>query len=407
MLVQPGDPKGPVSHRPLNEIFADNTSRRAATVVCFDQRGSTHAKITKSESDWVAQTIKVYDTILTRARKYCPDVASSFTGDGMMLFYDGDDYATVAVQTAIEVQEELARLNRPANNALVGVIDVKVSVGIASGDPWWFETAPGHPNVIGTCADIAARLCNAATPQAILIDEETASVMNPKKIVSKHGEAEGRTPQQYVGDKQHLALKGIPDPVGYFEVLWEQQRFGVRSEMATPPSDQEKHTVDSPPVLKASLHAVGTRAPEKATGKIKCFSAEKGFGFITTSTGEDLYLSPSLLVYPEEAKELRVGDMVVFTIVEPAVEGRNRRAAAVLVVGEEAEATLVAVPNEQRRHGWLKIEDQRHNYWLLYASAPDLPDGVRRGDNVVFTLEVGPAGAKAVGLALAEDEESA
>ena len=35
-----------VNTRPLNEILADPNSRRPATVVCYDQRGSTRAKLT-------------------------------------------------------------------------------------------------------------------------------------------------------------------------------------------------------------------------------------------------------------------------------------------------------------------------------------------------------------------------
>jgi class 3 adenylate cyclase/cold shock CspA family protein len=394
--------------RPLNEILADPSSRRPATVACYDQRGSTRAKLTKSEAEWVAQAAKVIDTILGVAEEDCPSVAWSFTGDGVMLFYDGDEEATTAVKTAIRVQERLAKLNRPADGALLGVIDVKVSVGIATGEPWWFETTPGHPNVIGTCADIAARLCGAATAQAIFIDDETASVMNPKRLHSLYGAAIGRTPLQYLGDKQHAALKGINDPVGYHEILWEQQRFGVRSEMATPPSGapQAVEGKGSGGMPGAALRPVDGR-PEKLTGDIKFFSPEKGFGFITGHTGEEFYLTRSLLVYPDDADDLKAGDKVAFLAVPPTREGRNRRAGAVLVADDYATAALVAPPTEQRRHGWLEIKDQDGHRWLLYMAPTPNTARFAKGEELEFKVVIGTRGAEATEVDLPRRGEDA
>lgn len=390
----------PFQRRPLNEILADPNSRRPATVACYDQRGSTLAKLTKSEAEWVAQAVKVFDTIVDIAQDECPNVAWSFVGDGLILFYDGDDEATPATQTAMKVQERLAELNRPAaNGALLGVIDVKVSVGISTGEPWWFETTPGHPNVIGTCADTAARLCGAATPQAILIDDETASVMNPRRLDSLYGKATGRTPSQYLGDKQYVALKGITDPVGYHEILWEQQRFGVRSEMATPPAGPPEAadlapvypTPAAPPAV-AELRAVGDTRPEKLTGKVKFFSVEKNFGFITSAGGEEFFFARSLLSYPEDAGDLKADDQVAFMALPPLKNGRNRRAGAVLVIDDYAEAVLVVAPNDQRRHGWLEIKDDEDHRWLLYMPASAGGMSFSKGQELEFKVVIGSRG---------------
>lgn len=417
MSSQPGA-QSPVQRRPLNEILADPNSRRSATVACYDQRGSTRAKLTKSEAEWVAQAVKVFDTILDIAQRDCPTVAWSFLGDGLMLFYDGDDEATAATQTAIKVQERLAELNRPAaNGALLGVIDVKVSVGISTGEPWWFETSPGHPNVIGTCADTAARLCGAATAQAIFIDDETASVMNPKRLDSLYGRATGRTPQQYLGDKQHAALKGITDPVGYHEIVWEQQRFGVRSEMATPPSGPGEPAgravarPDSPstPACPAGndLRAVVDTRPEKLTGKMKFFSQEKNFGFITTASGEEFFFARSLLVYPDDAGDLKAGDEVAFMALQPISSGKSRRAGAVLVVDDYANAVLVVAPNDQRRHGWLEIKDDEDHRWLLYMPAPTEEMSFSKGQELDFKVVIGPRGPEATEVTLPSQEVDA
>jgi class 3 adenylate cyclase/cold shock CspA family protein len=405
--------ESPFQRRPLNEILADPNSRRPATVVCYDQRGSTRAKLTKSEAEWVAQAVKVFDTILDIAQDERPGVAWSFVGDGLMLFYDGDDEATAATQTAIRVQERLAELNRPAaNGALLGVIDVKVSVGASTGEPWWFETTPGHPNVIGTCADTAARLCGAATPQAILIDDETASVMNPRRLDSLYGKATGRTPGQYLGDKQHAALKGITDPVGYQEILWEQQRFGVRSEMATPPAGPSEPVVPvypapAAPAPAAELRAVGDTRPEKLTGKIKFFSLEKNFGFIISASGEQFFFARSLLSYPDDAGDLEADDEVAFMALPAVSKGKSRRAGAVLVIDDYAEAVLVVAPSDQRRHGWLEIKDDEDHRWLLYMPAPAGDMSFSKGQELEFKVVMGPRGPEATEVTVPTEGEAA
>jgi class 3 adenylate cyclase/cold shock CspA family protein len=380
--------------RPLNEILADPRSRRAATVACYDIRDSTRAKLMKSESEWVAQSVKVIDTIVSVAEEDCPTVAWSFLGDGMMLFYDGDDLATKAVQTAIRVQERLAELNRPANGALLGVIDVKMSVGISTGEPWWFETTPGHPNVIGTCADTAARLCGAATAQAIFIDGETASVMNPKKLVSLYGIATGRNPSQYTGDKQSAALKGIPDPVAYHEVLWEQQRFGVRSEMATP-SQGAGATASAPPVVNLADRRAPEGRPEKVTGKVKCYNETKGFGFITAVSGEEFFFTRPLLVHPDVADDLRPGDGVAFVAVPANGEGKLRRAGAILLTDDYAVAKIEVAPTPERRYGFFEIVDREGHRWLLFVAANSCAGTVAKGDELEFKVVVGAKGPEA------------
>lgn len=381
--------------RPLNEILADANSRRAATVACYDQRGSTRAKLTKSEADWVGQSAKVIDTILGTAEVDRPGVAWSFTGDGVMLFYDGDDEATTAVKTAIKVQERLVELNRPSDGALLGIIDAKVSIGIATGEPWWFETTPGHPNVVGTCADTAARLCGAATAQAIFIDGETASVMNPKRLVSLYGRATGRTPLQYLGDKQSAALKGISDPVGYYEVLWEQQTFGVRSEMATPLSGVGMPAIPNTSEVRSEAGSTSNDRPEKLTGWVKCYEPDKGFGFIRASTGEEFYFARPHLVHEEDAEDLRVGDAVAFMAVPTLGDGKHRRAGAILIAEDYSLGKLEVTPTSERRYGWLEVKDQQGHRWLLFASATSFSGNFAKGDELEFKVVIGARGPQA------------
>ena len=52
-----------------------------------------------------------------------------------------------------------------------------------------------------------------------------------------------------------------------------------------------------------------------ATGKVKWFNAEKGYGFITTEEGKDVFVHYSAIQY-EGFRTLEEGDSVTFEVKE-------------------------------------------------------------------------------------------
>lgn len=401
------------NRRLLREVFGDESSRRYGTFVCVDQRGSTRAKLVKSEATWVSENGRVWDTIISNAIELCSEVSYSFTGDGAMLFFDGEDHANVAAQIAVKIQEVLASLSRPADGALLGIIDVDVAIAITSGPAYWFEVA-GMANAIGVCVDRAARLCGAATARAIFMDDETFSVMNTNKIKSAYGVASHRTPQQYAGDKQYVGLKSIAEKVGYYEILWEKQRFGVRSEMASPggeggsPDGGSSGASTAPvrPLQPVNPAGSAGRVGEKLTGRVKFYDTTKSYGFIVANDGEDFFFAPNLMAYDEDVTKMSEGIRVAFIAVAPSPKGKNLRAGAILVEGEIADGEIVAIPTTQRPYGWIEVKDQLGNVRVVYASAASL-QGLSKGQQVSFKLGMNSRGAVALDIAETEDEDAA
>ncbi|NLW28924.1 MAG: cold-shock protein [Erysipelothrix sp.] len=66
-----------------------------------------------------------------------------------------------------------------------------------------------------------------------------------------------------------------------------------------------------------------------ATGKVKFFNAEKGFGFITMENGKDVFVHYSGII-SDSFKTLNDGDQVEFEVV---TEDRGDKAVNVTVIG--------------------------------------------------------------------------
>lgn len=400
--------------RPLRDTFADTeASLKKGIVAFYDQRDSTAAKINKPESAWVTETAFLYDTIILTGQSLYPGVVWNVLGDGVVLFYPDPHAALAALQTAVAVLEIIEKANRPLSDGDKGSIDMQLSVGIGSGYLRWFQAPGGAANAIGVVADRAARLCSAASPQALFIDSATASATNFLEVESELGRAMGRSVDEYQGEKQTVVLKGIKDPVAYFEVMWGRQRFGVKSEVLTVAEERATAAVDkvvrakqsSNPTRPMPGRALSTTQGEKLTGAVKNWDGQRSFGFITADSGEDLFFARNLMVHPEDIDKVVPGTKVAFTAIEASTEGKNRRAAAVLVAGEYADGQVAKIPSEGTPYGWIVCADQGGHKRFVHATATEIP-GFKVGDEVSFKLVIGNRGAGAVDVALVDDESS-
>jgi class 3 adenylate cyclase/cold shock CspA family protein len=388
------------STRPLRETFADPTSLQNGVIAFYDQRGSTAAKVSRSEAQWVTETAFVYDLIIQTAREHFPEVVWNVMGDGVVLFYPDPNAAVPAILTAIEVLEKMERASRPISGG-GGSIDTQMSVGIGSGLMRWFEAPGGALNALGLVADRAARLCSLASPQALFIDASTPLAANFLQIESQYGRATGRTAEEYQGKEQKADLKGLPGSVSYYEVLWSKNLFGVKSEALSEKVAQ--HTggaSDSFPAGRGK--AVSTSSGDKIVGAVK--SKHDSFAFITAeNSSEDFFVAPNLMVNREDFDTLRVGDKVAFVAVEASAAGKNRRAGATMVNGLFYEGS-VASPTLGRTYGWVIAKDQLNNRRYLWASGRELGP-FKPYEMVSFKLEINATGASAVELAELDESE--
>lgn len=392
----------------LYEAFADAASKVFVTCQFFDMVNSTGMKVTMPESGWLPQVGFLYDTIAKRVARY-DDVAIKFLGDGVVVFYQGDDYGPDAIQVAIDVQETIQDASRVVDGAK-GKIDFHITVGITTGAATRFVTPTGTIDYVGMNIDKAGRLCGAASAQAIFVDRSTITATNFNRVHSKFGAVVHRDADGYQGNRQSVSLKGIPNPVEYYEILWDSQLFGVKSELLTETAGRPS---SSTPLLRAA--AVKSTAPgpaargraEKFVGSVKQWNPDKHFGFVTSTTGEDFYFNPDHdMVYPEDADDLRPGVGVAFLALPPSGAGRSRRAGAMLVAGRDADGILVVPPGD-RPHGWIEVRTESGVGQLVFAARQELADSMVKGSSVSFRLEVGPRGAFATAIEPSDVESAA
>jgi class 3 adenylate cyclase/cold shock CspA family protein len=391
----------------LRESFAEPQSREDRTVVFFDQVGSTEMKEQQPESAWLPGLGYLYDTVTAIATDADPDCETKYLGDGIMITFDSDR-ATDAVNVAVRVQEAMNDANQGRAGAK-GTIDFNCSVGIATGSVVSFITPTGSRDFVGTVPDKARRLCDAASPKAIFVDRATASAANVMKIVSRLGIALGRAPEQYQGDVQRAPLKGFDQPVEYYEILWDQQLYGMKSETVTRSTDRMRPVPaggsgQGSPVRPAPT---GTRTiEERHVGEVTCWKPEAGFGFARDShTGEDFYFRAGHMVYPEDAGEsLTVGAQVAFVASGQGDGGKKRQAVGILLVGDYAEGTL-KLP-EGKAHGWLSVRDGAGNSHHVFTSRSAVQD-FTPGTLLSFKVAANEKGGLAREIELPSEEAAA
>ncbi len=392
----------------LRETFADDQSREGRTCLFIDQVGSTAMKEQQPEASWLPALGWLYDTVTTIVLRIAPDAEIKYLGDGIMISLDSDK-ATEGVNIAIAAQEAINDANQGRMGGK-GAVDFNCSAGVSTGSVVAFLTPTGSRDYVGTVVDKARRLCDAASPRAVFIDRATAAAANIMKITSRVGLALGRSPEQYQGDLQRAPLKGFDQPVEYYEVFWDQQLHGLKSEGVTLSADRIK------PATASRAHAAlapaaaaprgGSTLEERHAGEVTCWKPDANFGFIRdTRTGEDFYFRTAHMVYPEDAAEsLKVGARAVFVASGRLESNRKRWAVGVLVVGEYAEGAL-KLP-EGKAHGWLRVQDELGNPHHVFTPRAAV-SRYAPGTLLSFRIAANEKGGIAEEIETAEEEAAA
>lgn len=385
---------------PLNEAFNRPSESKMQVASAFiDITGSTGMQQNLPEASWLPQLGWFYwvlpGLMADLAEKTGAPVDSKYLGDGVMVTV-GSRHATELVNFAIEVQETVCRANRRDADGGAGAIEFNVSVGVVTGTAYRFRSPDGLIDYASKAISTARRLCDIASPRAVLIDRSTERTCNGSAVESRIGRAHDRTPDEYFGAATTVALKGLNSPVEFFEVLWETDRFGVKGAVADTSSAAAVRDLNAPPPRPQPAATTRDDRPQRSSGEVKVWKPDSGFGFIRRDVdGEEFFFNRRLLAFSEDAEDIKVGDRVAFLTLAPAREGTARRAAVILFDDERADGVIHAMPNETHPYGWVVVTDSRGTRHFVYVPQDALPAHLKHGAGVQFTVRVGSRGAAA------------
>jgi class 3 adenylate cyclase len=204
------------------------------TVAVLKVVGLTEMKESSTEAAWLSTLGWFYGVVTATVTHAIPDAVVKYLGDGLMLVFETADVANV-LNMAIEVQEAVKEREATGvpGSSTHGVLDFRCSIGISTGDVLAFVGSSDGFEFVGTVVDRAFRLSDAASPGAIFIDDATQAAAIMARVRSRFGQALNRDPLQYQGDAERAALRGFNEPVAYYEILWDKQRYGIKSSVMT------------------------------------------------------------------------------------------------------------------------------------------------------------------------------
>jgi len=174
----------------------DNLDAAHRTIMFTDIVGST--EITARLGDRRAtELVRAHDSIVRRCLAACDGREVKHTGDGIMAAFPD---SARGVACAIRIQRAFAHYNSDSH----GGEPIHVRIGLDSGEP-----VEDSNDLFGTTVQRAARICNAAETDQILVTET---------VRSEHGNAELF---QVLGRRQ---LKGFAAPVDVALCVWSDRR---------------------------------------------------------------------------------------------------------------------------------------------------------------------------------------
>ncbi|WP_182263128.1 adenylate/guanylate cyclase domain-containing protein [Rhodococcus sp. UFZ-B548] len=371
-----------------------------------DMRDSTGQKFEKSGLAWTSEFLKMYRIIEELLKQFDVPSTVKLEGDGCMIVVNSED-AHRLMNYGIAILEHVNSLSTDKNGQR-GEIDIQMSVGVATGPAFRFRTEDGRIDHLSAACDRAARLCSAASAQAVFVDANTVEAANMTKIVSQFGKIVHRAPSDYRSPRERLQLKGIPDPVEYHEILYSSQLFGVRSSAVTEIANATTSHTPAAATPQPSQNPT-SNVPEigdQRVGRVKRWEPGSTYGFVTdVDSGEDFYLPERSLLYPDDVQHLGADNAEVTFVVAAALGKKaSRRAVATAVIGQGADGKISFISSD-KPFGFITVTDERGTELKFYVHVNDqFRTQFKIGDEVAFDIARGAKGARAVNTVPIHDD---
>jgi class 3 adenylate cyclase len=165
----------------------------AMRAIVFTDLSDSVAQTSRLGDDGHLETLRVHNKIVRQELEAHGGREVKHTGDGIMAAFTS---AASAVRFAIAAQRAFRDHNE--GNA----VPLHVKIGISAGEP----VTDDNDDLFGAAVQLAARLCDSASPDEILV-----SVAVRELSVGK---------QFHFEDHGPVHLRGLPEPVPAFRVAW-------------------------------------------------------------------------------------------------------------------------------------------------------------------------------------------
>jgi class 3 adenylate cyclase len=161
------------------------------TIMFTDLVGSTEMTARLGDVHGV-EMVRAHDALVRRALKDRSGREVKHTGDGIMASFED---ATSAIEAARSIQQSFAAFNLASRHPL------RVRLGLDAGEP-----VADSNDLFGSTVQLAARLCQAAEPDGIVVSEAVRALVPDRSDLF------------YIGA---LDLKGFPQSVNAYGVRWD------------------------------------------------------------------------------------------------------------------------------------------------------------------------------------------
>ena len=176
--------------------------RKNVTVFFSDIRGFTSFS-ERVEPEVVIDLLNKYLSKQAAIVAKHQGIVDKYVGDEVIAIFEGEDMVDQAVLCAVEIQREIAELNK-ANTE-----DIRVGIGINTGmaivGNVGSEERMDH-TVLGNNMNLGARLCSIAQPGQIIISESSWRLLKTKSVRTKTLDV--------------VSVKGMSRPMQTYEVVY-------------------------------------------------------------------------------------------------------------------------------------------------------------------------------------------
>jgi adenylate cyclase len=193
------DAAAPLLDRALNEWNERHQPLAPAeqiTVMFTDIVGST--VLAQTRGDEVAQkVVRTHNRVVRDTLKRANGTEIKHTGDGIMASFAS---SSSAVEAAVAIQEQVR-----THNAVDPDLPLHIRIGINAGQPIIEDN-----DLFGSTVQLAARICDAAAPDEILVSEIVRQATERADITFL--------------ERGAMQFKGFEDPMAVAEVIWDEDR---------------------------------------------------------------------------------------------------------------------------------------------------------------------------------------